>query len=66
MNVRVQPTVRCAFVPEENALKLILKESVEPPTDSKETDVKQDVVIYVLKVCSYLLCDIRFLTFRIF
>jgi len=50
MNVRVQPTVRCAFIPEENALKLILKESVEPPTDSKETDVKQDLVIYVLKV----------------
>ncbi len=62
MNVRVQPTVRCAFVPEENAIKLILKESVEPPTDSKETDVKQDVVIYVLKVRSYL-CDFHFLTF---
>jgi hypothetical protein len=51
MNVRVQPTVRCAFVPEENALKFILKENVESPSvDSNSLEAKQEVVIYVLKV----------------
>jgi hypothetical protein len=52
MNVRLQPTVRCAFVPEENALKLILKETVDAPSAdvSTEPDLKQELVIYVLKV----------------
>jgi len=52
MNVRLQPTVRCAFVPEENALKLILKETVDAPSadSSTEPDLKQELVIYVLKV----------------
>jgi len=52
MNVRLQPTVRCAFVPEENALKLILKETVNAPSADSSTgpDLKQELVIYVLKV----------------
>ena len=53
MNVRVQPTVRCAFVPEENALKLIMKENVESP-EVGSLEVKQELVIYVLKVCAWL------------
>ena len=28
MNIRVQPTVRCSFVAEENVLRIVLKESV--------------------------------------
>lgn len=52
MNVRLQSTVRCAFVPEENALKLILRENVNTASAdfSKELDLKQELVIYVLKV----------------
>jgi len=54
MNVRVQSTVRCVFVPEENVLRLILKEEVE--STSEEENKKQELVIYALKVsCSSLL-----------
>jgi len=54
MNVRVQSTVRCVFVPEENVLRLILKEEVE--FTSEEENKKQELVIYALKVsCSSLL-----------
>jgi hypothetical protein len=53
MNVRVQPTVRCAFVPEENALKFILMENAESPSADSPAEVKQELVIYVLKVCAY-------------
>lgn len=28
MNIRVQPTVRCSFVAEENVLRIVLKENV--------------------------------------
>jgi len=49
MNVRVQSTVRCVFVPEENVLRLILKEEVE--STSEEENKKQELVIYALKVC---------------
>ena len=28
MNIRVQPTVRCSFVPEENVLRIVLKEVI--------------------------------------
>ncbi|KAF5316744.1 hypothetical protein D9619_006779 [Psilocybe cf. subviscida] len=45
MNMRLQPTVRAAFVPEENVLKLILKESIEVSA----TETKQEVVIYAVK-----------------
>ena len=51
MNVRVQPTVRCAFVPEENALKFILKENIESLPNSADLQ-QQELVIYVLKVGS--------------
>lgn len=50
MNVRVQPTVRCAFVPQENALKFILKENVES-SGFNSPEASQELVIYVLKVC---------------
>ena len=54
MNVRVQSTVRCVFVPEENVLRLILKEEVE--STSEKENKKQELVIYALKVsCSSLL-----------
>jgi len=56
MNIRVQPTVRCAFVPEENALKFILKENVESPA-ADTPEANQELVIYVLKV----MCIINFL-----
>ncbi|KAF9529018.1 hypothetical protein CPB83DRAFT_906497 [Crepidotus variabilis] len=53
MNVRVQSTARCLFVPEENALKLILKEDVntsKPVAElSKDSEPKQELVIYALK-----------------
>lgn len=58
MNIRVQPTVRCLYVPEENALKLILKEDINADASSskaktsspKASEAKQELVIYVLKV----------------
>lgn len=51
MNVRVQPTVRCTFVPEENVVRLILKENVETPSSgSTEGETKLEVVIYAIKV----------------
>ncbi len=64
MNVRLQPTVRCAFVPEENALKLILKETVDAPSadSSTEPDLKQELVIYVLKVRCHIHVILFFLT----
>lgn len=46
MNIRLQPTVRATFVPEENVLKLILKETIEVSA----TETKQEVVIYAVKV----------------
>lgn len=49
MNMRLQPTVRAAFVPEENVLKLILKETIEVSA----TETKQEVVIYAVKVRLY-------------
>jgi hypothetical protein len=52
MNVRVQPTVRCTFVPEENVVRLILKENVETlSSGSSEGGTKLEVVIYAIKVC---------------
>ncbi|KAH9479287.1 hypothetical protein JR316_0007875 [Psilocybe cubensis] len=47
MNIRVRPSVRCTYVPEENVLRLILKETVEK-TDPKGEE-KQEVVIYAIK-----------------
>jgi len=56
MNVRVQPTVRCTFVPEENVVRLILKENVDTPsTGSSEGETKLEVVIYAIKVCGWFL-----------
>ncbi|KAJ3501018.1 hypothetical protein NLJ89_g9530 [Agrocybe chaxingu] len=53
MNVRVQPTVRCTYVPEENVVRIILKESIESPSgESRDGEAKQELVIYALKVCS--------------
>lgn len=49
MNVRVQPTVRITFVPEENVLRCILKEMV-PPAEGEDGVPKQEVAIYVIKV----------------
>jgi hypothetical protein len=49
MNVRVQPTVRITFVPEENVLRCILKEMV-PPAEGEDGVPKQEVAIYVMKV----------------
>ncbi|KAF8957138.1 hypothetical protein BDZ97DRAFT_122029 [Flammula alnicola] len=54
MNVRVQPTVRCTFVPEENVLRFILKEAVEQAAGASSestsaTETKQEIVIYAVK-----------------
>ncbi|KAF8909236.1 hypothetical protein CPB84DRAFT_1821788 [Gymnopilus junonius] len=51
MNVRVKPSVRCTFTPEENTLRLILTEtSSENPEESKmEPPMKPEVVIYAMK-----------------
>ncbi|KIM39610.1 hypothetical protein M413DRAFT_447085 [Hebeloma cylindrosporum] len=50
MNVRVQPTVRCTYVPEENVVRLILKENVETPSSgSSEGETKLELVIYAIK-----------------
>ena len=66
MNIRVQPTVRCSFVAEENVIRIVLKEivggvgnarsSVEESSDSSAgtgdavQNGNQEVVVYVLKV----------------
>ena len=55
MNIRVQPTVRCSYVAEENVLRIVLKEVVGESSSSSSTessgDAKpQEVVVYALKV----------------
>ena len=55
MNIRVQPTVRCSYVAEENVLRIVLKEVVGESSSSSATessgDAKpQEVVVYALKV----------------
>lgn len=64
MNIRVHPTVRCSFVPEENVLRIVLKEAVggtgtslagssDSQTgtgDEVQTEnTNQEVVVYALK-----------------
>ncbi|KDR80922.1 hypothetical protein GALMADRAFT_1115756 [Galerina marginata CBS 339.88] len=50
MNVRVKPAVRCTYVPEENVLRLILKETVDDSDGpTTEGEAKKEVVIYALK-----------------
>ena len=67
MNVRVQPTVRCSFVAEENALRIVLKEAVGggagKTSDSQvgigdvvqNENANQEIVVYALKVPSDIL-----------
>ena len=50
MNVRMHPTVRCTYEPEENVLRLVLHELVEHPKVVQE-DRKKEIVVYALKVC---------------
>ena len=66
MNIRVQPTVRCSYVAEENVLRIVLKEivggtgnvasSVAATAESSDSRVgsgdstNQEVVVYALKV----------------
>lgn len=54
MNVRVKPSVRCTYVPEENILRLILTETSTGNLISDESETgagtKQEVVIYAMKV----------------
>ena len=60
MNIRVQPTVRCSYVAEENIVRIVLKEVVEgtgnvgTSSDSQAglgDATHQEVVVYALKVC---------------
>ena len=64
MNIRVQPTVRCSFVAEENVLRIVLKEVIggtgnvgsSAAADSSDSQAgsgdatPQEVVVYALKV----------------
>lgn len=50
MNVRLQPSVRCTFDAQENALRVVLKE-----LDSEKPDASQ-TVIYAFKVRIPLTC----------
>ena len=63
MNIRVQPTVRCSYVAEENVIRIVLKEvvegtgnvgsSIESSSDSHAGSgdaTHQEVVVYALKV----------------
>ena len=64
MNIRVQPTVRCSYVAEENVLRIVLKEEVGgtgnlvlgSSTESSDSHAgfgdatRQEVVVYALKV----------------
>jgi hypothetical protein len=66
MNIRVQPTVRCSYVAEENVLRIVLKEVVggtgnvgsSAAAESSDSRVgsgdstNQEVVVYALKVRS--------------
>ncbi|KAJ6485820.1 hypothetical protein C8R45DRAFT_1098575 [Mycena sanguinolenta] len=47
MNVRMQPTVRCAYDPQENILRVVLKEL--PEKSASEEAVGAQVVIYAFK-----------------
>ena len=49
MNVKVNSAVRCTYEPEENAIRLVLKEPVEGQL-GKEPQL--EVVVYALNVCS--------------
>lgn len=51
MNVRLHPSVRCAFDAEENVLRLILKEPIEQENVPQQ-DWATEVVVYALKVRS--------------
>lgn len=48
MNVSVRPTVRCTFDPEDNVLRIVLKEAVEYGDGAPETRT-QELVVYALK-----------------
>ena len=63
MNIRVHPTVRCSYVPEENVLRIVLKEAIggsgnvgsltaeSSESQAESGDAKpQEVVVYALKV----------------
>ncbi|KAF9563590.1 hypothetical protein CPC08DRAFT_721548 [Agrocybe pediades] len=51
MNVRIKPSVRCTYVPEENVIRLVLKETVTLDDGSTNpNEEKSEVVIYALKV----------------
>lgn len=63
MNVGLYPTVRCHFDSAENILRVIVVEQVM--TDEK--DLKEDVVIYALKVSQHGIHScIEFLSTRTF
>jgi hypothetical protein len=49
MNVRVQSTVRCTFDPEDNVLRIVLKEAVEHG-EGPAAARPQELVVYALKV----------------
>jgi hypothetical protein len=48
MNVRVNPSTRCAYDPEESVIRLTLKERV--PSAKPEDTESTELVIYALKV----------------
>ena len=65
MNIRVQPTVRCSYVAEENVLRIVLKEAIggsgnvgSSAAESSDSQAgsgdatNQEVVVYALKVRS--------------
>ena len=65
MNIRVQPTVRCSYLAEENVLRIVMKEVVGGsgnvgPSAAESSDSQagsgdvahQEVVVYALKVRS--------------
>ena len=73
MNIRVHPTVRCSYVPEENVLRIVLKEAIggsgnvgsltaeSSESQAESGDAKpQEVVVYALKVRQNVLPSIFF------
>ena len=74
INIRVHPSFRCSYVPEENVLRIVLKEAIggsgnvgsSTATESSESQAEsgdakpQEVVVYALKVRQNVLPSIFF------
>lgn len=53
MNVRVNSSTRCVYDPEENVIRLTLKEQASIPSTAIGGKENLELVVYALKVCPH-------------